>query len=161
MLRKERLLLLLIEYHMFFHGYCIIILLTKISLLCKNMSVKGILCASAHCFTIQQVFSKEHFCWGEGEDATLRSTPSSPRYTNEDHAHGARPSKPRAPVGSGQARSPFVLSVAGRRLRRSLLLPRPHRVGRPKWDSAHYNGPRVDKHIMGRVCNSLFCNDGL
>jgi hypothetical protein len=22
-------------------------------------------------------------CWGEGEDATLRSRPSSPRYTNE------------------------------------------------------------------------------
>jgi hypothetical protein len=29
-------------------------------------------------------------CWGEGEDATLRSKPSSPRYTNEDHARASR-----------------------------------------------------------------------
>jgi hypothetical protein len=28
----------------------------------------------------------QEVCWGEGEDATLRSMPSSPRYTNEDHA---------------------------------------------------------------------------
>jgi hypothetical protein len=100
-------------------------------------------------------------CWGEGEDAILRSMPSSPRYTNKDHAHGARPSKPRASVGSGLAQSPFVFFVARRRLRQSLLLPRPHRVERPKLDSAHCNGPRADKHIMGHVCNSLFYNDGL
>jgi hypothetical protein len=47
------------------------------------------------------------------------------------------------------------------RLRRSLLVPHPHRARRPMWDSAHYNGPRVDKHVMGLICNSLFCNDGL
>jgi hypothetical protein len=29
-------------------------------------------------------------CWGEGEDATLRSMPSSPRYTNEDRARASR-----------------------------------------------------------------------
>jgi hypothetical protein len=33
-------------------------------------------------------------CWGEGEDATLRSTPSSPRYTNEDHARASRERRP-------------------------------------------------------------------
>jgi hypothetical protein len=26
---------------------------------------------------------------------------------------------------------------------------------------AHCNGPRADKHVTGRVSNSLFCNDGL
>jgi hypothetical protein len=33
-------------------------------------------------------------CWGEGEDATLRSTLSSPRYTNEDHARASRERRP-------------------------------------------------------------------
>jgi hypothetical protein len=47
------------------------------------------------------------------------------------------------------------------RLRQSLLVPRPHRVRGPLWDSTHCNGPRADKNVMGRVCNSLFCNDGL
>jgi hypothetical protein len=61
MLHKERLPLLLIEYRMFCHDCCIIILLTKISLLCKNMSAEDILCASAHSFMIQEVFLKEHF----------------------------------------------------------------------------------------------------
>jgi hypothetical protein len=60
MLHEEKLSLLTIEYHMFFHGCCIVILLMKIPLLCKNISVEGILCASAHSFTIRQVFSKEH-----------------------------------------------------------------------------------------------------
>jgi hypothetical protein len=30
-----------------------------------------------------------HLCWGEGEDATLRLMPSSPRYTNEDRARAS------------------------------------------------------------------------
>jgi hypothetical protein len=47
------------------------------------------------------------------------------------------------------------------RLHQSLLAPLPHRVRRPMWDSAHCNGPRADKRVTGRVCNSLFCNDGL
>jgi hypothetical protein len=38
-------------------------------------------------------------CWGEGEHATLRSMSSSPLYTNEDHIHKARPSKPKASFG--------------------------------------------------------------
>jgi hypothetical protein len=38
-------------------------------------------------------------CWGEGEHATLRSMPSSPRYIDEDHIHRARLSKPKAPIG--------------------------------------------------------------
>jgi hypothetical protein len=29
------------------------------------------------------------------------------------------------------------------------------------WDSAHGNGPREDKRIKGRVCNSLYRNDCL
>jgi hypothetical protein len=29
---------------------------TKISLLCKIMSAEGMLCASAHCFIIHQIF---------------------------------------------------------------------------------------------------------
>jgi hypothetical protein len=68
-------------------------------------------------------------CWGEGEHATLRSMPSSPPYTDEDHIHRARPSKPKAPIGWRSARSRFVLSVARRRVCRSLLVPRPHCVG--------------------------------
>jgi hypothetical protein len=28
-------------------------------------------------------------------------------------------------------------------------------------DSAHGNGPREDKRITVRVCNSLYCNDCL
>jgi hypothetical protein len=47
------------------------------------------------------------------------------------------------------------------RLRRSLLVPRPHLVRRPMWDSAHCNGPRSVEHVTGLICNSLFCNDGL
>jgi hypothetical protein len=51
---------LLIEYLILCHGYCIITLLTKISLLCKIMSAKGIICVLAHCFIIHQIFSEEH-----------------------------------------------------------------------------------------------------
>jgi hypothetical protein len=46
-------------------------------------------------------------------------------------------------------------------LRRSLLVPRPHRARRPMWDSAHCNGPRADKRVTGLICNSFFRNDGL
>jgi hypothetical protein len=38
---------------------CIITLQTKISLVCKIISVKGILCALAHCFIIHQIFWEE------------------------------------------------------------------------------------------------------
>jgi hypothetical protein len=86
-------------------------------------------------------------CWGEGEDATLRSMPSSPRYTNEDHARAVSlrplPCKTKA------------------RLQRSLLVPRLHRVRRLMWDSAHFNWPRTYERVMGLICNSLSCNDDL
>jgi hypothetical protein len=51
---------LLIEYLILCHGCCIITLPTKISLLCKIMSAEGMLCGSAHCFIIHQIFSEEH-----------------------------------------------------------------------------------------------------
>jgi hypothetical protein len=101
--------------------------------------------------------------WVSGRRRTsyLRSMPSSPPYTDEDHIHRARPSKPKAPIGWRPARSPFDLSVARWRLCLSLLVPCPHCIGWPKCDSAHYNGLRADKRITGRVCNSLFYNDSL
>jgi hypothetical protein len=87
--------------------------------------------------------------------------PSSSRRTNEDHIHRTRPSKPEAPIGWRPARSPFVLSMARRRICRSPLVPHPH-CGReaqvgfgPLWR------PRADKCITGCVCNSLFRNDSL
>jgi hypothetical protein len=40
------------------------------------------------------VQEKQDGCWGEGEDSTLRSTPSSPRYTNKDHARASRERRP-------------------------------------------------------------------
>jgi hypothetical protein len=61
MLHKEKLPPLSIEYLILCHDYCIITLLTKISLLCKIVSAEGILCASTHCFIIHQIFSEEHF----------------------------------------------------------------------------------------------------
>jgi hypothetical protein len=87
--------------------------------------------------------------------------PFAPYLRDEDHIHRARPSKPEASIGGKPMRSPFVLSKARRRLCRSLLVPRPHHVGRPRWDSTHCNGPRADKCITGRVCNSLSCNDSM
>jgi hypothetical protein len=46
-------------------------------------------------------------------------------------------------------------------LSKSTSLTRHHHPGRPMQDSAHGNGPREDKRITGRVCNSLYCNDCL
>jgi hypothetical protein len=81
-------------------------------------------------------------CSGEGENATLRAKPSSPRYTNE-----------------GDMVSALAFHLLHRktkaRLQRSLLVPRPHLVHRPTWKSAHCNGPRMDKHVMGLICNSF------
>jgi hypothetical protein len=82
------------------------------------------------------------WCWGEGEDATLRAKPSSPRCTNE-----------------GEMVSAVALRRLHRktkaRLRSSLLVPRPHLARRPTRNSVHCNGPRVDKHVMGLICNSF------
>jgi hypothetical protein len=81
-------------------------------------------------------------CWGEGEDATLRAKPSSPHYTNEGEM-----------IGAVALRLPHYKTKA--RPRRSLLVPRPHLAWRPTWDSAHCNGPRVDKYVTGLICNSF------
>jgi hypothetical protein len=81
-------------------------------------------------------------CWGEGEDASLRAKPSSPRYTNEGEMIGAVALRP-------------LHCKTKARLRRSLLVMRPHLAQRPTWNSAHYNGPRVDKHVTGLICNSF------
>jgi hypothetical protein len=81
--------------------------------------------------------------------------PSSPRYTNEDHARASRERR----TGAVALRLLHCKMKAG--LRRSLLVPRPHRAQRPTWDSAHCNGPRADKRVTGLICNSLFRNDGL
>jgi hypothetical protein len=80
----------------------------------------------------------------------------------------ATPTKttPELAEGTGRMRTGVVAlrplhCKTNARLLRSLLVPRPHRVRRPMWDSAHYNGPRVDKRVTSLICNSLFCNDGL
>jgi hypothetical protein len=97
-------------------------------------------------------------CWGEGEDDTLRSTSPSPRYTNEDHAR-ATESTDRMMTGAVTLRPLHCKTKA--RLRRILLVPRPHRAQRSMWDSAHCNGPHANKRVTSLVCNILFCNDGL
>jgi hypothetical protein len=80
-------------------------------------------------------------CWGEGEDATLRSRPSSTRCTNGGKMTGvAHPPSP---------------SLQDEGLRRSLSIPRPHPTWRPMWDSAHCNRPRTDRRVMGLICNSF------
>src|SRR5688572_19575761 len=56
---KKKIPLLLIQYWVLCHGCCLVILLTKIPPLCKNISAEGIPCATAHSFMIRQVFSKE------------------------------------------------------------------------------------------------------
>jgi hypothetical protein len=56
--------------------------------------------------------------WGEGEDATLRSKPSSPRYTNEGEMTGVVALRP-------------LHCKTKARLRRSLLVLRPHLARRP------------------------------
>jgi hypothetical protein len=102
--------------------------------------------------------SQVQYCWGEGEHATLRSKPLLPHYTNEDHAQASRGR--RSDEDRRGCLCPLHCKTKAR-LHRSLLVPCPHRVRRPMWDLAHCNGPRADKHVTGRVCNSLFCNDGL
>jgi hypothetical protein len=64
-------------------------------------------------------------------------------------------------------RSPFVLSIARQRpdtneVRRSRV---PHLARRPTWNSAHCNGPHVDRQVTGLICNSFYvmtvCNPPL
>jgi hypothetical protein len=56
-------------------------------------------------------------CWGEGEDATLRSRSSSPRCTNRGKMTGAA--------------HPSSSSLQDEGLRQSLSIPRPHPTWRP------------------------------
>jgi hypothetical protein len=79
---------------------------------------------------------------GEGEDATLRAKPSSPRYTNEGEMIGMVALRP-------------LHCKTKARLRRRLLIPRVHLTRRPTWNLAHSNGPRVGKRVMGLICNSF------
>jgi hypothetical protein len=77
-------------------------------------------------------------CWGEGEDATLCSRPSSTRCINGGKMTGAT--------------HPSSFSLQDEGLRRSLSIPRLHPTWRPTWDSAHCNRPRTDKR---GICNSF------
>jgi hypothetical protein len=90
-------------------------------------------------------------CWGEGEDATLRSRPSSPRYTNGGRMTGVA--------------HPSSSSLQDEGLRRSLSIPRPHPTWRPTWDSAHCNRPRMEKRVTSPICNNfsvmIVCNPPL
>jgi hypothetical protein len=72
-------------------------------------------------------------CWGEGEDATLRSKPSSPRFTND--------AKDVGPMRT--SRAPFALlhCETKARLRRCLLASHPHRVRKPSGIRPTVTGP--------------------
>jgi hypothetical protein len=84
-------------------------------------------------------------CWGEGEDATLRSRPSSPRHTNGSMM-----------TAWSTLRPPHRKAKAyDEGLRRSLPTPRPHQTWRPSWVSAHRNRPRIEKCVTGPICNSF------
>jgi hypothetical protein len=56
---KKKIPLLLIQCWVLCHGCCAVILLTKVLLLCKNISTGGISCATACSFMVQQIFSKK------------------------------------------------------------------------------------------------------
>ena len=53
---------------------------------------------------------------------------------------------------------PSLLSITRRRHDSNdiRLASRPHRVRKPKWDSAYCNGPRRDKRVTGLICNKPF-----
>jgi hypothetical protein len=65
------------------------------------------------------------------------------------------------------ARFPFVTSIARRRPDPDEVYWSrvPHRARRPTWNSAHYNGPHVDRQVTGLICNSfsvmMVCNPPL
>jgi hypothetical protein len=56
---KKKIPLLSIQYYVLCHGCRAVILLTKILLLCKNISAEGISCATTCSFMIRQIFSKK------------------------------------------------------------------------------------------------------
>jgi hypothetical protein len=80
-------------------------------------------------------------CWGEGEDATLRSSPRLSRCAN-----GSRRTSKVHP-------SPSALQDKG--LQRHRPVPHPHSASRPTWDSDHCNRPRTEKRVTGPICNSF------
>jgi hypothetical protein len=84
-------------------------------------------------------------CRGEGEDATLRSRPSSPRRTNGSMMTAWPTLRP--PHRKAKAYDEG--------LRRSLSTPHPHQIRRPTWDSAHRNRPRIEELVTGPICNSF------
>jgi hypothetical protein len=80
-------------------------------------------------------------CWGEGEDATLRSSIRLSRCTD-----GSKTTVEVHPSSS-------TLQDEGPRRRRPV--PRPHPTWRPTWDSAHCNRPRTEKCVTGLICNGF------
>jgi hypothetical protein len=105
--------------------------------------------------TVKYVLDSAHSCrgrcWGEGEDATLRSNLRQSRCTNGDQTTGGV--------------HPLSSTLRDKGLRRRRHVPRPHPTRRPKWDSAHCNRPRIEKCVMGSICNGfsvmIVCNPPL
>jgi hypothetical protein len=88
----------------------------------------------------QSLFPQQQ-CWGEGEDATLRSSLRQSRCTNGGKTTG------------GVHPSSSTLQDEG--LRRRRPVPRPHPTWRPTWDSAHCNRPHTEKCVRGPICNGF------
>jgi hypothetical protein len=90
-------------------------------------------------------------CWGEGEDATLRSSLRLSRWTNGSRTIGEV--------------HPSSSTLQDEGLRRRRPVPRPHPTWRPTWDSTHCNRPRTEKCVTGPICNVFFvmtvCNPPL
>jgi hypothetical protein len=80
---------------------------------------------------------------------------TSPAHCADGNIHRTRSNMPKALTGRRPARSPSRTGCKTKVLSKSTGLPRRHRHGRPMWDSSHGNGPREDKRVRGRVCNSL------
>jgi hypothetical protein len=78
-------------------------------------------------------------CWGEGEDATLRSSLRLSRCTNGSRTTGEV--------------HPSSSTLQDEGLRRRRLVPHPHPTWRPTWDSAYCNRPRTKKCVTGPICN--------
>jgi hypothetical protein len=75
-------------------------------------------------------------CWGEGEDATLRSMPSSIHCTNGGKMTSAA--------------HPSSYSLQDEGLRRSLSIPRPHQTGGPRGIRPIVTGPTQRSVLWAR-----------
>jgi hypothetical protein len=80
-------------------------------------------------------------CWGEGEDATLRSSLRLSRCTNGRRTTGKV--------------HPSSSTLQDEGLRRRRPVPCPHPTWRPTWDSAHCNRPHTKKCVTGPICNGF------